>query len=225
MTVNLLPIPVARDELDLRLRSIGMPPEAIVVVEMLGPLDDMDRRLAGVFWKVIGREVPITKDVPDYPFLLLQVPSGGNTVRQVQIWEWHICPVNTTAFAMYRWRPERAEELHFVSLSQNPTQRMQECARLTNLFELTKYHSRLGRPWGSGAVRSNQELLELIIPIIEESWRQGIRPTQKRVVRLLPRKIDGRRLRKLCTWMGERWDPFIERLRQEMLARPSIHVN
>jgi hypothetical protein len=35
--VQLLPTAVAREELDLRLRSLRMPPEAIVVVEMLSP--------------------------------------------------------------------------------------------------------------------------------------------------------------------------------------------
>lgn len=134
--MQLLPIAVSREDLDLRLRSLDMPPEAIVVVEMLGPLDDMDHRLAGVCWKIIGREVPPTEGIPDYPFLRL---SRGDAMRQVQIWEWQICHVNTPAFAVCRWHPECDEHLHFLGLSQHSTERMRQCKRLSHLFEVTKY--------------------------------------------------------------------------------------
>jgi hypothetical protein len=216
--MQILPIPVAREDLDLRLRSVRMPPEAIVFCEMLVGLDELDHRLAGCIWKILGREVAPTETIPDYPFLRLS--QGNTTWRQVQIWVWEICLLDSPVFAEYRWHPDRGEHLHFVSLSQHPTQRMKECNRLNTLFEVTKYRYRLGRPLGSGDVRSNQELLDIIIPIIESSWREGIRPTEKRVVSLLPRKIGERRLRKLCAWMGEPWDPFIERVRREMLERP-----
>jgi hypothetical protein len=222
MTVHLLPIPVAREELDLRLRSIGMPPEAIVVVEMLGPLNDLDHRLAGVVWKVIGREVPPTEDIPDYPFLRLS--HGGAPCRQVQIWEWHICLVTTPAFAVYRWHPEGDEQLHFLGLSQHPTERVRQCKRLSHLVEVTKYRYKLGRPFDSGAIR-HEELHGMIVPVIESLWREGVRPTQPRVLAQLPRRIKmgDRRLRQLCEEAGfPKWDPFIEGIRQEMIARGDL---
>jgi hypothetical protein len=222
MTVHLLPIAVSREELDLRLRSIHMPPEAIVVCDMLGPLDELDRRLAGVVWKVIGREVPPTaiEDIPDYPFL--RVSHGGAPWRQVQIWEWHICLETLRAFVMYRWHPWGDEQLHFVGLSLNKAQREKETKRLTALFEVTRYRYRLGRPLNSGVYQTDEELLDLIVPIIEGYWREKIRPTQDQVVNLLPRKISDRRLRRLCETRGEPWDAFIERIRQEMRKRDGL---
>jgi hypothetical protein len=181
MTVHLLPIPVAREELDLRLRSIKMPPEAIPVVEMLGPLDDLDHRLAGVVWKVIGREVPPTEDIPDYPFLRLN--QAGAPWRQVQIWEWHICPPDPPAFAVYRWHPWGDEGLHFVNLSQNRTERERQCTRLGKLFDVTKYRYKLGRPMGTGnrgvgKYRDADSFLEAALRERNANRRRGIPFTQ-----------------------------------------------
>jgi hypothetical protein len=211
----MIPIPVAAEDLDLRLRSIGMPTDAVVVCEALGPLEVLDHRLAGCIWKILGREVALTEEIPDYPFLRL---SQGNTpLRQVQIWMWQICTLDTPAFVEYRWHPERGEHVHFVSMnSLNPSERQHQFKRLNHLFEITKYRYRLGRPLNSGEFQSAQELLSLLVPAVRSCWRQNIRPTQDRVLRMLPRTMSDRRLRQLCREMGIKWDDFIERVRQEM---------
>lgn len=210
-SVQLLLIAVSREELDLRLRSLRMPPEAIAVVEMLGPLDDLDHRLAGVFWKVIGREVPHTEGIPDYPFLRLS--HGGATWRQVQIWEWQICPVNTPAFAMYRWHPEGDEQLHFVSLSQHPTERLRQCKRLSHLFEVTKYRYKLGRPLGTrnsgvGSYTDTDSFLEAALRARDTHRQLGTQFTQESLAKELGMTEDTfkRGLRK-CQL---KWNTFLD---------------
>lgn len=65
----------------------------------------------------------------------------------------------------------------------------------------------------------------MIVPIIQSLWQEGERPTQPRVLALLPRKIkmSDRRLRQLCEEAGfPKWDLFIERIRQAMIGRSDL---
>src|SRR5262245_41136149 len=46
---------------------LGLPPGVPVVARQVGPLDDVDPRLVGVFWNILGLQIHPTREVPPYP--------------------------------------------------------------------------------------------------------------------------------------------------------------
>ena len=85
-----------RNELLARLEDLGMPDGSAVICQALSPLDALDPRFAGCTWKVLGREVPLTDDLPDYYFL--RFSGDGVPSRQVQIWLWQVLPRDPPAY-------------------------------------------------------------------------------------------------------------------------------
>ena len=160
-----------------------MPDGSAVICQALSPLDALDPRLAGCTWKVLGREVPLTDDLPDYYFL--RFSGDGVPSRQVQIWLWQVLPRDPPAYVEYRWRPDADDFVDFVHLPCAPRGHLAAVKRLSALLNLSLHHNRLGRPSEAAYVVDAAHLERRLISTFQQLEKHGQPATRSRVAKAL----------------------------------------
>jgi hypothetical protein len=213
-TVHIEPIVAAPEEVLRHAMAVGLPVGSPVACYRIGPLDDLDRRLAGAVWEVFGCEVDVTAEPPTYPFLWLQ--WRGTPHMQLQIWRWRIYPAQPPAFAEIRWSPGQEPYVNLAHLSLDPTRRRPQQDVLGRYVNATQRIYRRGRPVNSGTWRSREEFLQDMEPLVRECWQSvpPTRPTARRIEAMLAWAVTAHTIGHQCQhWLGVDWDTFIERVR------------
>jgi hypothetical protein len=213
-TVIVEPVVASPDEILKHAWALDLPIGATVACYRIGPLDDLDRRLATIVWEVFGCEVDITVDPPPYPFLWIR--WHGIAQVQLQVWRWRIYPAQPPAFAEIRWSPGQESYAHLCHLSLNSSQRQRQQRYLGTCISVTQKIYREGRPVGTGTWRTKEEFLQEVEPLVRQCWQDPhhLRPTERRIEAMLNRGVTAHTLGYQCRyWLGVDWDTFVEGVR------------
>jgi hypothetical protein len=220
--VNLEPVTASPEELVQHAWAVGLPDGACVLCYRLGPLEALDRRLAGVCWEVLGCEVDVTGDIPPYYFL--RIEWLGSPIIQLQIWRWRIYPLHPPAFAELRWYPDQEPFVHLCHLSGNPAQRRLQDANLNKYVNATLKIYPQGRTIGTGMWRTREDFLREVVPIVRRCWQEPPHayPTAPRIAQMLQmlttKYVTSDTLRYQCrTHLGTPWNTFVQDIRNNEL--------
>lgn len=86
--------------------TLGFPSDASVFIFYRDALEELDSRLAGFRWEMIGCLVPPTRELPDYPTYRMGWRPGHPPLFQFQLRHWGVRHLASGLFGEMRWQPE-----------------------------------------------------------------------------------------------------------------------
>jgi hypothetical protein len=207
-------------------RTLGFPEDVVMYTLERDHLEELDERLSGFVWQMVGCVVPPTLDLPDYPTYRMGWRPGHLPMVQLQLRHWGVYERVSGIFGEMRWRPGTGVRMTIGGFPPHSTQEDRE--RMWNALLISYGSRRRGPPRKS--VEEKRVLLRLLQEMVQKHFLryQTFLALRRAAEELAPRldpdgDTDTRstetRISRLVKSMGyENWQHFrrvtLERLNQ-----------